>query len=100
MRPLTGAGRGVTISPSRKHRATRHPSRRAGMSGDEAVILLVNAAIAIVYWGRWYVRLLLLDTLTGAGAIRRLIPLVHLLCFPLVLVALTTLAATEVREHI
>lgn len=70
------------------------------MSGDEVFILLVSAAIASAYWGRWYVRLVRLDTLAGFGPIRSLIPLLHLLCFLLMLLVLTTLAATEVRDHV
>lgn len=67
------------------------------MAGDEVLVLLLSAAVAIGYWGRWYIRLLRLDTLIFLRLARLCLFLVHLLCLGLVLIVLTTWAAAEVR---
>lgn len=70
------------------------------MDGDEALVLLVSSVVAIVYWGSWYLRLIRLDTLTGTRAVRLFFPLLHSLCFLLLLIVLTTSAANEVRGSV
>ncbi len=70
------------------------------MDGDEVLVLLVSAALAVFYWGRWYVRLAGLGTFAAGPPVRLLLIFVHVLCLLLVLIVLTTAAAKEVRENV
>ena len=67
------------------------------MAGDEVIMTLLSAVVALVLWIRWYIepaRMERLGAPTGAWAMLRLTPIV---CLGVLLLILRTLASHDVR---